>query len=39
MASIVIIAPFKDLAKIAEETCIQLEEHIPILTGAMDKPR
>lgn len=37
MASIVIIAPFKDLAKIAEETCIQLEEHIPILTGAMDK--
>lgn len=37
MSSIVIIAPFKDLAKMAEETCIQLEEHIPILTGDMDK--
>lgn len=36
MSSIVIIAPFESLAKVAEETCTQLQEQIPVIIGNID---
>lgn len=36
MSSIVIIAPFENLAKVSEETCLELGEQIPIILGTVD---
>ncbi|GAB7387000.1 sigma-54-dependent Fis family transcriptional regulator [Bacillaceae bacterium] len=37
MSAIVIIAPFEGLARVAEKTCQQLGERIPVITASMDE--
>lgn len=36
MSSIVLIAPFEELARVAQDTCRKLNENIPIRTATMD---